>query len=197
VASAADPEWMDSRRSAFLALLVLGLVAPAGAEIYRWTDAQGQEHFTMNLHEVPPEHRAGAQRRLELEKIQVDRPAEPAINTMKTPDGLAVKRALRPRYPSTGSPYTRSSPAALAAPGDAGCSDADRQRADELARNVERWTRELDEREDRQRRLVETDDRLRNEHRIEDAQEALEKAEQALDDFETRMRQKGVPPGCF
>jgi hypothetical protein len=184
-------------RSAALLASAVGFALPAEAELYRWTDAQGREHFAMDLHEVPPEHRAAAQRRAELEKIKVDPAPEPTINTMKTPDGVAVKRALRPRYPSSTSSYARSGPAAPAAVGDAGCNDADRQRAEDLARNVERWEKELDGREDRQRRLVETDDRMANEHRIEDAQTALEKAERALDEFETRMRQKGVPPGCL
>jgi multidrug resistance efflux pump len=193
---------MEPHRTLARAAFVICLAAfavPAAAELYRWTDGQGREHFAMSLHEVPPEHRAAAQHRLEMEKIQVERPPEPNVNTMKTPDGMAVKRALRPRYPGSTSSYPTSSDSrsARTASGDAGCSDADRKQAEDLARAVERWTHEVEEREERQRRLVETDDRLQNEDRIADAQERLEKAEQALDDFETRMRKQGVPPGCF
>jgi len=43
-------------------LLALALLAalPAGAEIYRWTDAQGRTHFSQDLGQVPAEHRAAA-----------------------------------------------------------------------------------------------------------------------------------------
>jgi aspartyl protease family protein len=45
------------------ASLVFGLAclpSALAAEIYRWTDAQGQVHFTQDLSQVPPEHRGGA-----------------------------------------------------------------------------------------------------------------------------------------
>jgi len=49
------------RRSAapILASLAL-LAAPAAAEIYRWTDAEGRVHFTQDLSQVPPAQRAAA-----------------------------------------------------------------------------------------------------------------------------------------
>ena len=42
------------------ALCVLFGAADAAAEIYRWTDAQGQLHFTESLDQVPPQYREGA-----------------------------------------------------------------------------------------------------------------------------------------
>ncbi|MBW2269732.1 MAG: TIGR02281 family clan AA aspartic protease [Deltaproteobacteria bacterium] len=42
-----------------LALALCG--APAGAEIYRWSDANGQVHFTQDLSQVPPAHRRSAE----------------------------------------------------------------------------------------------------------------------------------------
>ena len=176
-------------------MLVLCLAAPAlpaSAELYRWIDAQGREHFAMDLHEVPPEHRAAAQRRVELEKIQVDRPPEPTINTMKTPDGVAVKRALRPRYPRS----PRGGPAA-ATTASAQCDPRHRQRAAKLELDVETWAKKIDLAEEKHRRLVRTEDRLEAENRIEIHELSLARAEQALEDFESQMREKGVPPGCL
>ena len=39
-----------------LLLFFAGFSAPCGAELYRWTDAQGQVHFTDNLFNVPQKH---------------------------------------------------------------------------------------------------------------------------------------------
>lgn len=45
-----------------VALLLVCGGAPASAEIYRWTDARGQLHFTERLDRVPPEQREAARR---------------------------------------------------------------------------------------------------------------------------------------
>lgn len=47
-------------------LLLLALVVaagPTGAEIYRWTDAEGRVHFTQDLSQVPSQHRKEAEAR--------------------------------------------------------------------------------------------------------------------------------------
>lgn len=49
-----------ARLVAGLALAWL-LAAPAAAGIYRWTDAEGREHFTTDLHKVPARYRAAAE----------------------------------------------------------------------------------------------------------------------------------------
>jgi clan AA aspartic protease (TIGR02281 family) len=41
--------------------------AGAGADIYRWTDAQGRLHFTESLDQVPPQYREGARRDAETQ----------------------------------------------------------------------------------------------------------------------------------
>lgn len=48
-----------------LAVLLLALLATAGGAtgIYRWTDADGQMHFTQDLNQVPAIHRSEAERR--------------------------------------------------------------------------------------------------------------------------------------
>jgi clan AA aspartic protease (TIGR02281 family) len=43
-------------------LIALVAAATAQAQIYRWTDAQGREHFTERLERVPPEQRGAAMR---------------------------------------------------------------------------------------------------------------------------------------
>jgi clan AA aspartic protease (TIGR02281 family) len=48
----------------FQVLVLLAMLPSlAGAEIYRWTDAQGRMHFTQNLGQVPPQYRAEAEAR--------------------------------------------------------------------------------------------------------------------------------------
>jgi len=166
----------------------LALAGPASAEIYRWTDESGQEHFTMDLNQVPPKHRGAAQRRAELDELRVD--DEPSkVNTMETPDNARVKRWTRRSY--------SRSPAPAAASGDVACSSSDRQQAQQLQRNVETWQRKVELQEQLERRLVRTEDRLHAENRVERYEVYLETAQQALEDFEDRMRQKGVPPGCY
>jgi len=63
--------------------LLLALALPAGSEIYRWTDAAGQQHFTQDLGQVPAAHRAAAEASARAPKghdrIQVySSPASPA-----------------------------------------------------------------------------------------------------------------------
>jgi len=49
-------------RIALATLLAAALPAAASAEIYRWTDAEGREHFTQDLSKVPGHARAEAER---------------------------------------------------------------------------------------------------------------------------------------
>lgn len=172
-----------------LAAAAVLLALPAGAEIYRWTDLAGHEHFTMNLHRVPPEHRAEAERRAVLEKARAQ-PAADAINTMTTPDSIKVKRALRPRS-------GRARAARPVAGADGVCSSSHRRKAQSLQRTVDGWAKKLELEEQLARRLVRTEARLRAENRAERYEIYLEQAEQAQEDFEDRMRQQGVLPGCY
>lgn len=169
------------------AVFLLALAGPASAEIYRWTDAEGREHFTMDLHRVPAKHRAEAERRAVLEKAKVD-PEPSNVNTMATPDSQRAKRWTRPRRS-----YSRS-PAAAA---EVHCSSSHKSKAQKLQREVTRWEKQVELQEDLESRLVRTEDRLRAENRVERYEIYLEHAEQALEDFEDRMRQQGVPPGCY
>lgn len=164
----------------------IGTAEPASADLYRWTDANGQEHFTMDLNQVPPEYRGQARGRAALDKARVDdQPSN--LNTISTPDNVRVRRALRPRY--------SRAPAAVA--GDVPCSSTYKAQAQQLQNEVTRWEKRIELDEQLQRRLVRTDHRLNAENRAERDQVYLERAQQALEDFEDRMRQKGVQPGCY
>ena len=46
-----------------LTLAIAVAAGPAGAEIYRWTDADGRVHFTQDLSQVPARHRKDAEAR--------------------------------------------------------------------------------------------------------------------------------------
>jgi clan AA aspartic protease (TIGR02281 family) len=74
-------------------LLAAGLAAPAWADIYRWTDAEGRTHFTQDLARVPAVHRAEAERsaRKELPRSESGAPA-----ALARVSGSARARSVRP-----------------------------------------------------------------------------------------------------
>jgi len=185
-ASSADPTFMQLRLGFGILAVCFALAAPTSAEIYRWTDESGRQHFTMDLHGVPPEHRAEAKRRAALGRARVD-PGPAPINTMTTPDSARVKRALRPRR------HRRAS----SVPAETRCTPAHRRQAQDLARAVERWEKQVALEGQLASRLVRTEDRLRADSRAERYEIRLEDAQQALEQFEDRMRQQGVLPGCY
>ncbi len=47
---------------------IAAFALPTSAEIYRWADASGKVHFTQDLGQVPPQHRAVAKARAEAPK---------------------------------------------------------------------------------------------------------------------------------
>lgn len=168
-------------------LLLLAAAAPASAEIYRWTDAEGREHFTMDLHRVPAKHRGEAERRMMLEKIQVEPKPDP-VNSLSTPDRVRVKRALRPRRS-----YAAPPPAA----GSTGCASWQRSKAQKLEARIANYEKKVELYESKQRRLVRLEDRMRAENSVERYEIYLEQAEEEYENFLSDMRQKGVPPGCL
>jgi len=90
---------MRSFRSIAAACVLLA-AAPAAAEIYRWTDEQGREHFTQDLGQVPPQHRSQAVERT-LEAPRPDRvntytsARPPAARAPSGADPFAGKTAHR------------------------------------------------------------------------------------------------------
>ena len=69
----------------------IGAPRPAGAEIYRWTDASGRVHFTQDLGQVPAAQRGEAERAARARPKQ-----SPRLQTFESPTPPA-RRALRPR----------------------------------------------------------------------------------------------------
>lgn len=62
-----------------LAAALLALPLAAVAELYRWRDAKGVEHFASDLYSVPPEYRAAA-------KQGASAPAHGTLNRAESPE---------------------------------------------------------------------------------------------------------------
>jgi hypothetical protein len=186
---------MASMREGALVALLLGLAAPAAAEIYRWTDEQGNEHFSSNAHDVPPEHRtqareAGSAAGGHVNRFESSGAPPPARSLSTTP------RTVRP--------------AKLPPPGSArGTTEGTgrtnwQSQAQDLELAIQRAEERLDECE--KRRMPDLDNLRvgRNVHRnrslgglgdCDPERQRVEEAEQRLADFEDRAREAGVPPG--
>jgi predicted aspartyl protease len=106
-----------------LLLLLLVLPGPAGAELYRWTDADGIAHYTADLAAIPADFRASA-RSLSSPRAP-DGPARPPVEATVVPftpggpiivsallNGAAVRLLI-----DTGADRTLISPAAAARAG--------------------------------------------------------------------------------
>ena len=189
-----------------LAVLAASLAAPpSGAEIYRWTDAAGEEHFTTRLDDVPSVHRDAARRRAAgstLNSYESERgeapPAEASVPGAEAPAGRGRRR------PPGGPP---------AAPAPAEETYGGRSEAwwrGEYTRQVqeiERYeaTAELCEGEEAPVRGDPlTGRRMKEQHyeraaagfaRCEEARYVLDGLRRALDRFVENARQQGVPPG--
>jgi len=84
---------------AIVGLWLAAGAAPATAEVYRWTDAQGALHFTQNLEQVPRDQRAAARRRAEAAQTpesadRLQTYATPA-SAQPAPTSSARSRTLR------------------------------------------------------------------------------------------------------
>jgi clan AA aspartic protease (TIGR02281 family) len=78
-----------TRLALVLALLALLHACAASAEIYRWTDAEGNLHFTEDLSQVPPEYREEAVRR-------PSSTSKGALQTYTPPASVEPRRSGRP-----------------------------------------------------------------------------------------------------
>lgn len=80
------------RRRFTLLALALALGAPASAEIYQWTDAEGRIHFTQDLSQVPPKLRNAAEASARKETPPA---APPAVAAAIGDGGPRVRTLLR------------------------------------------------------------------------------------------------------
>jgi clan AA aspartic protease (TIGR02281 family) len=87
-------------RNSFRSVLILLalLAGPASAEIYRWTDAEGQVHFTSDLGQVPAAQRPAARRQSE-DPAPADR-----LSTYSTGRTSLRSEAVGPRSSGIGQP---------------------------------------------------------------------------------------------
>ena len=73
-----------------LVLAALGLPVAAEAEIYRWVDRNGKEHFTTDIRQVPASQR---------EAVRAKAGSRPTINRSATPAAQAPRaESAAPRY---------------------------------------------------------------------------------------------------
>lgn len=175
------PEMRESRLLLGLLLAALGVAAPSSAEIYRWRDASGVEHFTTELHEVPPDQRPAARKRAEEGGAAVNFHS----GTKQQP---APARAPR---------KSQAAPAKKAATPDWSCATLQRE-----ARRQRRLITRQEKRVAAQRKQaenIEASDTSRRKHEIRMEKEAggLARLNAALDAFEEKQRRIGVPPGCL
>lgn len=177
-----------------LLLAAFGLPAAATAEIYRWVDSQGREHFTTDLDQVPRSQRAAV-------KNAAD--SRPTVNRADSQPVAAPRRAANPR---------RARPRSTAAPPgseriDGWSEDQWRERAGELGTEVEILEKRVEELEDqgadnlpasarRSNLTYRTYSRYRERYRLwEKTNGDLQRAQARLERFEDRARRAGVPPG--
>jgi len=159
------------------------LLAPAqvSAEIYRWRDAQGREHFTTNLQQVPASQRDAARRAAEQADSRVNYHTPPPARS-----GAAAPAKSAAPSPAPAPQSSQWNCAAIrrearelrkAVTYHRNRIEADARRADDITRNAY--------------------SRRKYEARGEESAEWLAKAEAAYERFTQEQRRKGVPPGCL
>ena len=88
--------------AALAALIPIMATVTATAEIYRYTDANGAEHFTMDLRAVPKPYREEAARRAEegAKRIQI-MPSDSRLDSRLGPEPAPEGRRPDPGLPDT------------------------------------------------------------------------------------------------
>ena len=174
----------------------------AVAEIYRWTDAKGGQHFSMDLNDVPPQYRAAA----EASAGTVGRRAN--INLIQPSTKSSSSRLRSPASPNPGAKRK-----ALEASGEEGDEVGGypepwwRAQAEEYARSIEALEKRVEACADldRPRRYNRRTGRgLKRQHydrkmaaleRCSSDESTLEIKQRQRSSFVERARKSGVPPG--
>jgi hypothetical protein len=177
---AADLDLMRSRLLGWtLACLLAGLPAPLAAEIYRWTDAGG-DHFTTDLSKVPRQHRPAAR-----QSATPERPPEPIIEAPAVSVPLPLAPQSRPAAPA---------PDPL---GSDACHEA-RKRIRGLRRTLASAERQAEAAEDSAGNIrLSNSSRAHHRARAQRYEAKVQDAQEAVDDYENLMRQRGLPRGCL
>lgn len=151
---------------------------PTAAEIFRWTDAEGREHFAQHPSQIPAAHRAGA-------RTAGD---EGSLSGFET--GTLVRQRARPADRTPMPPPAAVDPAEATA----GHEQWWRDRAEGHARDVEKAELRIERCEERDRRHRDASG-LTSLDACESERRALESAVAGRERFEDRARGKDIPPG--
>lgn len=164
---------------ALLSGLLLAVAGPGAAEIYRWRDAAGREHFTTDLQQVP-----AAKRRQALEKAR------------SAQDGPPVNYHSQPRQ-APAAPRAQASPGGGGEAVDYDC-DALRKQARALLEKLTRQERVVAQREDS---VSDISSSIYAEHMRKKSLAKAETEFEALRDDYERWRglhlRRRAPPGCL
>lgn len=166
------------KRLASVGLLAVLVAAPAAGELYRWTDARGNTHYTSDIHQVPADQRELARRTVPKGSLQrVGAPTSPAPAAPASPrtdaeDLVGGKSELAWRDEAI---RLRARVAQAAAPAERCKGVRERQDAGPGGGAIPEETAEAS--------------------RCDRAVRDLALAQQKLDDFEESAQRLGVPPG--
>ncbi len=172
-------------------LLLAGLLlaaCPAAAEIYRWRDADGREHFTSDLHRVPPAYRRQARENGTASTGRVQFHSGEARHDSQPDEAAPPARAEAPEKRETPEkpPAPRFDCSAL--------QKQARKKLDEVAKRE----RAVERREDAASDIASS---LRaDKHRQDALAEAKERLAEAQERYERWRRihyTRGAPPGCL
>jgi len=213
-----DPQTRRNRCTprAMLALLLLFAVGipPATADIYRWTDADGAEHYTQDLDAVPALYRDAARARWEASRRRISvTGASPTRSLADEPATGPAARALSDRDAAS---TRRAATESLDWPGGRSESEwrGDLAAREQAVASAERRIAEIEASSsapgsgDYSNRARSNKDRARWERgrelranqrakakRLARAHARRARAEQSLEQFRERARRAGVPPG--
>ncbi len=166
---------------------------PSAAEIYRWRDAAGKEHFTSDIHRVP-----AAYRRQALESL--GRPAEGRVQYHSGDARQPAQPTTEaPAAPDAGDPAEPAPPAKAETPAETArfdCEALKKQARKKLA-EVAKRERAVARREDVSSDIASSIyAEKRNETALRKARAQLEKAEAHYERWRRIQYTRGAPPGC-
>ncbi|MDJ0851551.1 MAG: DUF4124 domain-containing protein [Myxococcota bacterium] len=171
-----------ARSTLLAAALLLMAPPPTEAEIYRWRDADGKEHFTSDIHRVPAAHRRQAR----------ENAAAPSAGRVQYHSGDG------PRIPEPAAEaQAEASPPAKVKTSGFDCEALKKQARKKLEELAKR-ERAVERREDVSSDIASSIyAEKRNENALRKARAALEKAQANYERWRKIQYSRGAPPGCL
>jgi hypothetical protein len=170
----------------FSVVAALALGAPVSAEIYRYVDAEGREHWTENPAMVPPEQRSS--------------PLKQPAGTLSVHDSEAGA-APAPRSRKGMQPWPQFEAPAAMPKSTEPVETVDGRGESEWRAEAEHYRRSIEDAELALERCEQRDEKRRIVEGLTDLdacaakESAIESAEADLERFEDLARRRGVPPG--